>query len=640
MKKLKRLSPAEKKAIRDKIQHKGQVKLSKEFRERFSSDAPSFAPTVDGPGAFEEYAKHACENVGVAYERKEGKIYHHVGDFTGASSIQSVDGFVNVYHQLRNPRNYIYNYEEYLDALKRVGRIQSQLDSIDKHHVQENERRHKHEEKYNEWSVSPSGKSPPTYHIKLEPDSPPTNDLNFLRTYDLSTNKPNLKGYLGYIASVASDLRKLLDKKIPLFLEEDPDTPHAYVLGTPGSGKSEFLKLLIHTQISQPTYGALVVIEPAGDFVTQIAHWKEFVKNDRLVYIKPTLAEGVSPVINPFEIYGVHATDYSGKALNTKRVVGQELVQALTGIVGELSGPMTTVLKNCVMVLLDKEGATLEDLFDFMSKESNEELIEFAQTLTHHDRLPMYFSRKDSGFNLPSNKVTKDAVSRRIDGLLQTGPFKQVTCGKSTFHLEQAVEEKKIVLFDLAVGAIGFDESTALGKLIIAMLLSMVYRRSEQPEKDRIPVSLVIDECQNFVAKSMVSILNDTRKFKMTMTLSQQVSGQFMPTDLRDSVLMNTNMQVIGGTTRAGAKRNADMVGVEASNVETLKQGEFYTKPKRSLPAVKFKTRPELLKDNNSMTNEMWNLIEFEQIEKYYKGTTKKEDISFEEEPDITPQKW
>ena len=641
MKRIKRLSPEAKKAMRGNVRSKINYRLPKEVKENFVSEAPSFdPPETEGLGDFDVYAESACEVVGVPFELDPQKVYHHVGNFTGSSSIDTVDAFVQVYNVQRTPRKYIFNYDEYLGAIKRVSRIQAQLNSIEKHRQSEEERWHKHQEKYEAWLASESDKPAPTYYERPEPEPPPSYDIDFLYAYDLAIFKQNLSGYLKYIASLAPDLWTILDKPIPFYLEENPDKPHGYVLGTPGSGKSELLKLLIHTYITHTHYGSVVVIDPTSDFATQIAHWKEFNTSDRLVYIKPTFAKGLAPVINPFEIYGIEATDYSEEALNVKRVVAQELTEALGYIVGDLSGPMANVLRNCILVLLDKEGATIEDLHDFMSRDSNHELVEYAQSLTHHERLPGYFSGKDSGFNIPANKVTKDAVARRIDGLLQTGQFRKVTCGRSTIQIEKAIEERKVILFDLARGSIGQDESTALGRLIIAMLLSMAYRRADLSEKERVPVSLVIDECQNFVTKSMENILNDTRKYRLMMTLAQQIAGQRMPIELKETVLQGTNMLIVGRSMRGGAKRNAEMVSVDAPDIERLETGEFYTMPKGYAPAVKFKTRTELLKFKNSVTKPTWKLTALEQLEKYYRGNLKKADIEFEEEPDISPQKW
>jgi len=645
MKRIKRLSPEVNKLFESKVGATKSHKIPDDKAADFVSEVASFAPPeTEGLGDREAYLKAACELIGVPWEREPNTVYHNVGSFQGTSSVEAVNAFVQVYRGQRKPYRDIFNFEEYLDAIKRVGRIQGQLDAIERHKEQENERWHKYQEKYQTWLASDSDKPAPSHYEKPEPASPPEVDLDFLYAYDLASFKPNLAGYLAYIVSVASDLYTLLTKPIPLLLKDDPNRPQGYILGTPGSGKSELLKLLIHTYVTHSNYGSVVVVDPTSDFVTQIARWQEFNTSNRLVYIRPTLAKGMSPVLNPFELHGVEATDYSEEALNIKRVVAQELVEALGHIVSEtgsrLSGPMTTILTNCVLVLLDRKDATLVDLANFMKKDKCEELIAFARSLSHHEYLTEYFSSSESGFGVKINQVTKDAIARRLDDLLSVGVFRKLTCGKSTVQLEQAVAHKKVILFDLGKGAIGSKEGSAFGRLVIAMLLGMAYRRENQPKHKRVPCTLVVDECQNFVTNSMSEILAEARKYRLFATFAQQIAGQRMPIELKESLLQNTNLQVVGGTTRAGAKRNADLVGIESEDVVQLDIGEFYTRPKRSLPAIKFKTRDDLLDWKNCVSPPTWKRMVFEQVKLYYQHQDKNREIIIEEEPDVSPQDW
>ena len=95
--------------------------------------------------------------------------------------------------------------------------------------------------------------------------------------------------------------------------------------------------------------------------------WKENIGNDRLIYVDLGLQLGMTPVINPFEISGIEASDTSLEALKVKKVVAQELLSAFQQVLAqghgsELSANMETVLKQCIPVLLDTEGATIRDL--------------------------------------------------------------------------------------------------------------------------------------------------------------------------------------------------------------------------------------------------------------------------------------
>ena len=185
------------------------------------------------------------------------------------------------------------------------------------------------------------------------------------------------------------------------------------MVGTSGSGKSELFKILVHSFVTDPHYGSVVVLDPADEFAGEVAEWKEFIESDRLVYIKPDLEPGMSPVINPFEISGVRPGDFSTEALKVKRVVADQLVLGLerllsdAGVGSRLTLPMRAMLRPCVLALLDREGATLRDLATFMRDQQNGELVAFGRSLTHHSQAARFFVE---GFYDDANKQTKDAI--------------------------------------------------------------------------------------------------------------------------------------------------------------------------------------------------------------------------------------
>jgi hypothetical protein len=62
--------------------------------------------------------------------------------------------------------------------------------------------------------------------------------------------------------------------------------------------------------------------------------------------------------------------------------------------------------------------------------------------------------------------------------------------------------------------------------------------RSRQPEANRIPFSLYVDEFQNFSTDSFASILAEARKYRLSLTLSHQYIDQ-LTLGLRSAVFGN-----------------------------------------------------------------------------------------------------
>ena len=158
---------------------------------------------------------------------------------------------------------------------------------------------------------------------------------------------------------------------------------HTMIVGSTGSGKTEAMKQFIHSLLSQNVAG--VVIDPHGDMAKEVAHWK----NDRLIYLDPSLQKGHSPTINPFEIYGIDAADVSDDALAVKRVISQQLLSALQEITAagersEITKNMQTILNACILSLLDLQNATIRDLQRYMDDNRNIELVKFGSSRTHY----------------------------------------------------------------------------------------------------------------------------------------------------------------------------------------------------------------------------------------------------------------
>ena len=551
-------------------------------------------------------------------EAQSSKQHYHLGSLRIADADAAVDAVVAAYPKASEYDEPFYSFREYLHGCSRIETILSQIDRLERWQGEERRIQADWESKQ-AWSDTPVSR--PRHPI---PSLPNTVDVAFAGRFQRDRFTPDRKGYLNYLKRLVPGLYAILQQQIPVRLKHDLRKPHAYVLGTSGSGKTELLKILIHALVTDPSLGSVVVLDPHGDFVGQVARWREFLESDRLIYVRPKLVRGTSPTINPFEISGVDPSDYSLEALETKQVVAQELVTGFERIIADggpgstLTLPMRVVLTPCVLALLDRPGSTLVDLQRFMRDEKNEDLVAFGRALSHQPHVAAYFAE---GFHDEGTKTTKLSIYRKLTLLLQVGTFANLTCGKSTIDLEKALNERKVVLFDLGKGAIGREEGRAFARLIVAMLLGIALRREKLPKSKRVPCSLIIDECHNYITESMEEILVEARKYMLFLTLSQQIAGYRMPLEFKRVVFGNTNLQFTGGAPKSGQQSNAELFGVEPDAVGALEIGEFFVRASRQSPTLKFRTRTDLLDTNNAMTAASWRSAIAEQLRAYYRST-------------------
>ena len=320
-----------------------------------------------------------------------------------------------------------------------------------------------------------------------------------IRLYKPHRYDHNFDGWKSYLCDASPFFAEhLLFKEFPVRLPREK-VLNCYIVAASQSGKTELLKLFAHSIIKQGRE-ALICIEPAGDASRQIALWPEC--KDRLIYVDLSLDLSRAPTVNPFEIYGIKAEDTSPAALDVKTVVAQQLLTAFQEVLGtgagaELSKNMRTIILPCLMVLLDWPGATLRDLRRFMDDTRNADLVAFAQTRHHYEDVPDFFTHD---FHSKHYKDTKNAVQAKLQSLFASGKFSRLTCGPSTFMLEKAIEERKIIIFNLAEGSLGELESSAFGRLLVALLQSIAVRRDKQNK--RVPTRVIIDEFHNFTTRS------------------------------------------------------------------------------------------------------------------------------------------
>jgi hypothetical protein len=434
--------------------------------------------------------------------------------------------------------------------------------------------------------------------------------------YEGGKYEPTLGGWKKYLKEVCPHFYEFLQKDIPVRLPYDKYI-HAYCVAGSRSGKTHLLKTLAHATMKR-TNSAVVFIEPAGEVSHQIAKWKEHVGSDRLVYIDHALKPGMTPTINPFQISGILPSDRSREAQAVKKVVALQLVEALQEVISkdqnaEISGNMEMVLTHCILALLDYEGATFRDLKRLMDDDAH--LIAHARSLFHYPTTVEFFER---GFLHKGMTVTKDAINRKLYRLFLTGIFEDLTCStERTIDLEKMLQERKVIVINLAKGATA-AEGGAFGRLITALLLGIAFRRSLPGSKRKpIPIMYIMDECQNFVTKSVSDIVSEAAKFQLFITMAQLQIGQNMGNDLRDAML-NTSVQ-IGGVNKSALHQSiAKMLGVEPEDIANLKRGEFIINMTGVMP-FKFRTSTRLLDWNNSMSDSEWTKVEADQLKRYYR---------------------
>ena len=407
-----------------------------------------------------------------------------------------------------------------------------------------------------------------------------------------------------------SELDPFKPEEFDQIIDTNAINSHLYMLASTGYGKTEFIKLLF-MRLASKADSSIVVMDPNGDLAMQCAKMMNDKKD--IIYIDPTLDKGRTPAINPFRMKKRDET--------TIAIVAQELVDAFESIVGHAFSPnMEVLLTPLIYTLLRKGDSGIDELVRFLDDDNNDDLIELARQSpikAHRDFMQNQFSKGKF-------TTTKDALSTKLQILLNNPIFSDFITGDSTFNLEKALNNKKIIIFRFPKGKMKKTLEPA-AKLIMALIQGIVFKRSDLPISLRPKTYLICDEYQNFFSNISDEMLSESRKNNLTILGAHQYLSQ-LDTKSKDGMMSAANIKVVGKNFTKDLKAMAEEIEVDVQLLKRLKQGEFYIKVGFS-DARKIITTDKFLNDKFAISDELWNQHLKYQKKHYYKkvvGTIKK----------------
>ena len=425
-----------------------------------------------------------------------------------------------------------------------------------------------------------------------------------------------------FLRSVAPVWRAFYFTRLAWRIPDRARKKHCYIVAGSGSGKSELLKVLILSHLKKRQRSETVfLLDPHGDIAGEVARFKEHRAGENLLYVSPDLDPAFTCCINPLEM---------GQGRNNPQQVAfmaeclTEVFKEIVGAETHITANMETLLKAVLSVLLQREGSTLLDLQRFMRDEENAELWEYA---TEHSTAGQrhFFT---SAFYDKNYTATKNALYTKLQSLLNSETFYRLTIGKSTVDLQQAMDSKKTVVFNLAKGLIGQQTAPAFGRFIVGMIQGFSFARQTLPKAQRTPVFLYLDEFQNFITPSIETILAESRKYAVHLTLAQQFHGQGTNPALRGAILNNTAVKIAGRGEGASLKAIQEMMtGASKQDLQNLETGYFLLKLQSETIlqthltenlAQPFRVTTSYLGNRHAMTPHQWQQVKNYQRDHYY----------------------
>lgn len=300
---------------------------------------------------------------------------------------------------------------------------------------------------------------------------------------------------------------------------------HLALIGQTGTGKSTLLLNLIAQDMA--AWEGLALLDPHGDLALAALHHLPRRRRNDLVYLDPADPEraiGFNPLSNVPE--------------HMRPVAADGVVAAFRHVWPDSWGPrLDYILTNAVRALLDVPGGTLLMLPRLLIDER------FRVALVErHVRDPLvrgFWLAEYAGYSPSFRTEAISPIQNKIGKALMTPALRHMLSQpRSTITPRRLMDEGAIFICNLTKGALGESTAHLLGALLVTSIGQAALSRADLPAEARRPFHLYVDEFQNFATESFATILSESRKYALTLTIAHQYLDQ-LPFDLRAAVFGN-----------------------------------------------------------------------------------------------------
>jgi hypothetical protein len=364
----------------------------------------------------------------------------------------------------------------------------------------------------------------------------------------------------------------------PVYMDIDDRRRHMYIIGKTGTGKSEFLKDMIMQDIKAGN--GLAVIDPHGDLIDDILPMIPAKRAEDVILFDP------SDTHRPMGFNMLEAETEEQKHYVVSSIIG--LMYKLfdpnkTGIIGPR---FEHAIRNAMLTVMYEKGSTFVEVVRVLTDANYvQELLpkvedpiirrywtdQIAQTSDFHKSEVLDYIVSKFG-RFVTNKMIRNIIGQ----------------SDSAFNFRKVMDEKKILLINLAKGKIGEENSQFLGLILVPKILVAAMSRQDMAKDRREDFFLYVDEFQNFATPDFAQILSEARKYKLNLIVANQFIGQ-MEEEVKNAIFGNVGSLVAFrvGVTDANYLQHefqpvfteADLINVERYNtyIKTIVGGEPVT---------------------------------------------------------------
>ena len=315
-------------------------------------------------------------------------------------------------------------------------------------------------------------------------------------------------------------------ERLQFGLKRNDRVRHFYLLGKTGVGKSTVFKNMVISDILAGD--GVCYVDPHGQDVEDILNYIPEHRINDVIYFNP------ADVNNPVGFNLLQLNDPAQRDL-----IADGVVEVFKKQFGDSWGPrLQYIMQNAVATCLEAQGVTLLAVLRILTDKN---FRKFILKQVKDPILKKFWEDEYASMSTNSRLITEAVapIQNKVGRFIATAIIRNIIGQvKSTIDLREVMDNRKILLVNLAQGKIGEENCSLLGGMLITRLQSTAMERVDIPFEERRDFYLYVDEFQNFATESFAKVLSEARKFKLNLTMTNQYIEQ-LPITVRNAIFGN-----------------------------------------------------------------------------------------------------
>jgi hypothetical protein len=319
----------------------------------------------------------------------------------------------------------------------------------------------------------------------------------------------------------------------PFGLSAEDRRRHLYLIGKTGTGKSTLLRNLIVQDIEAGR--GLMLLDPHGDLAEELLEYIPDRRVDDVIYVAPADLS-----------YPVGFNLLERVAADDRPLVAANVVATFKHLWRESWGPrLEYVLYNTVAALLDypasRGGVSLLGVPRmFTDRDYRDRIVNEIQDA----RVRSFWAEEFPSYPSSFAAEVVSPVQNKIGAVLAAPAVRNILGqATSTLRVAEAMDERRIIIANLAKGGLGEAATNLIGSLSVTAVQLAAMRRADVPEEQRVDFVCYLDEFHNFTTDAFASMLAEARKYRLSLVIGHQYLDQVAP-PVRAAVFGNVGTMV------------------------------------------------------------------------------------------------